>query len=357
MALNLFGGLSKNFIGIDIGTSSIKVVELAKGKDKVLSNYAMLTSDYFSGEAFQVREKGSLSIRESNISQALSSILKEADIKSKEAFFAIPDYATFFTTFNLPAMSESEIPEAVKYEAPRRIPLPLSEVTLDWQVIKGGPSTEGKSPLRILLVTVPNEVIAQYQNVAKSVGLKVVALEAEVFALTRALIKYQDKSNIVCLVDVGERSTTINIIAQGVLKVSYSFDISGENFTKAIMEHLEVDKKKAETIKRIYGLTDKNPDVKGIMRPVAETILKKIKDIFDEVYLEDKERVGKVILSGAGAQLSGLVDYFSKGLDLPIELANPFMGIAYPPTLEDALKKIGPGFTIAIGMALRGFGE
>ncbi len=346
---------SKNFIGVDIGTSSIKVIELEKGKGKTLSNYGVLGSDYFGGQAFQTREKGTLSISESNIAEALSTILKEAGIKSKEAFFAIPDFATFFTTFNLPAMSEAEIPEAIKYEAPRRIPLPLSEVTLDWQVIKGGPSKEGRSPLRILLVTVPNEVISQYQQIAASVGLKIVALEAEVFALVRALIQYQDKSNTICLVDIGERSTTINIVAQGILKLSYSFDISGENFTKVLSQNLEIKEREAETIKRAYGLTNKKLEIRQIIMPQAEAILGKIKNIFDEVYLEDKEKVGKVILTGGGATLAGFVDYLSKELDLPVELANPFINIAYPPTLEGALKKLGPGFTVAVGMALRGF--
>jgi len=226
---------------------------------------------------------------------------------------------------------------------------------LDWQLIKGGPSKDGRTPLRILLVAVPNEIITQYQKIAASVGLKIVALEAEVFALTRALIKYQDKSNVICLVDVGERSTTINIVAQGILKVSYSFDISGEDFTNAILEQLQTEKSKAETIKRIYGLTDEKPVIKEIVRPAAKAILGKIKSIFDEVYLEDKERVGKVIISGGGAMLIGFADYLSVELDLPVELANPFLGIAYPPTLEEALKKLGAGFTIAVGMALRGF--
>ncbi|MEA3452733.1 MAG: type IV pilus assembly protein PilM [Patescibacteria group bacterium] len=348
---------SKNFIGIDIGTSSIKVVELGKDKGKTLSNYGILGADYFMGKARQSREKGTLGINESIASEALSSILKESGIKSKDAFFAIPDYATFFTTFNLPAMSESEIPEAVKYEAPRRIPLPLSEVTLDWQLIKGGPSKDGRTALRVLLVAVPNDLIAQYQKIALSVGLKVVALEAEVFALVRALVKYQDKSNVVCLVDIGERSTTINIVAQGILKVSYSFDVSGENFTDAISKKLQVDTKKAETIKRIFGVTDKKPVIQEITMPIATAILEKIKSIFDEIYLEDKERAGKVILAGNGATLIGFSDYLSAELNLPVEIANPFLGIAYPPTLDETLKKLGSGFTIAVGMALRGFNK
>lgn len=348
---------SKNFIGVDIGTFSIKVVELEKQKGKTLSNYGVLGSDYFGGEIRYAREQGALSISESNISEALSSILKEAGIKSKEAFFAIPDYATFFTTFNLPAMSETEIPEAVKYEAPRRIPLPLSEVTLDWQLIKSGPSIESNTPLRILLVAVPNRIIVQYQRIASSAGLKLVALEAEVFALVRALIKYQDKGSIVCLIDIGERSTTINIVSYGILRISYSFNISGEEFTKTLSKALGVEEGKAKIIKQMYGVSDKKPLVKEILQPLADLILEKTKSIFDELYMEDKQRVNKVILTGGGAALPDLVNYCAQELDLPIELANPFLDISCPPTLEGALNKLGPGFTIATGMALRGFNK
>jgi type IV pilus assembly protein PilM len=348
---------SKSFLGIDVGTSSIKIVELQKSKGINLSNYAILGADYFGEGDFQMRERGMLSISEDNISEALIAMLKESEIKSKQAFFSIPDYATFFTTFDLPPMSVEEIPEAVKYEAPRRIPLPLSEVILDWQLIKGGPSSDGRTPLRILLVAVPKDVINQYQNIALAAGLKVIALEAEVFALIRALVKYQDKSNVICLVDIGERSTTINIVAQGILKVSHSFDVAGEDFTKAFSDSLQIDNRKAETIKRMYGLTDKNPGIKDIIKPEAEAILKKIQNIADELYLEDKERIGKVILSGGGSMIAGGAEFFSKQLDLPVELANPLIDIAYPPTLEEALKKISSGFTIAVGMALRGFNK
>ncbi len=211
MGLKLSNVFSKSSLGIDIGTSSIKIVELSKKQGRSLTNYASLDSKYFAKQAFYTREKGHFSVDETYITQALASILKEAGVKTKDAYFSIPDYVSFFTTFDLPPMSNQEIAEAVKYEAPRRIPLPLSEVTLDWQVIKGGPGNKGNTPLRVLLVTVPNEVINQYQRIAESLKIKAVALEAEAFALLRALVNYQDRGAVVCLVDIGERSTTINI--------------------------------------------------------------------------------------------------------------------------------------------------
>lgn len=353
--MGLFNVFSKNYIGIDIGVSSIKVVELSKQRGKTLSNYGILGSEYYTQGSFQNRERGALSIEEDNIVQAITSILKESGIKSNQVFFSIPDYVTFFTTFDLPPMTQEEIPEAVKYEAPRRIPLPLSEVTLDWQVIKGGPGRETNTPLRVLLVTVPNDVIERYQRIAKKVGLKIMALEAEVFAIMRALVKYQDKSNIVCLVDVGRRSSTINIVSQGILKISYSFDISGETFTQTLANALSIDKDKALAIKRTYGLSEKNEDIKMILEPKAKLILDKIKEVFNELYARDKERVGKLIFSGGEVSVPGFMEYFSEKLDLPIERANPFIDISAPPTLQEILKNLGPSLTIAVGMALRGF--
>ncbi len=357
MGINPLGMFSKNSIGIDIGTSSIKVVELSSKQGKTLVNYASLNSEYFAKQAFYTREKGHFSVDENHIAQALASIFKEAGIKTKNAYFSIPDYVSFFTSFDLPPMTNQEIGEAVKYEAPRRIPLPLSEVTLDWQVIKGGPGTKGNAPLRVLLVTVPNEAINQYQRIAESLKIKAVALEAEAFALVRALVRYQDKGTVVCLIDIGERSTTINIVSQGVLKTSYSVDVSAESFTKALSDSLGVDKAKATVIKQAYGITDKSLGIKEILQPVADLILQDTKRIFNELYLEDKERVAKVILTGGGSALPGLVEYFFKSLDIPIELANPFLNIVSPLSIQDRLKKIGPEFTIATGMALRGLNQ
>ena len=352
MAFKLFP-FSKSYLGIDIGSSAIRVVEIERKAGKKLKNYGELSSEYFSNQPFRRKEKGNLLFSDANISAALSSILKEAGIKEKRAFFSIPDFATFFTTFNLPPMSQEEIPNAVKYEAPRRIPLPLSEVTLDWEVVKGTPSLGGKTSLKIILVAVPNDLISHYQNIAQSLGLDLLALEAEVFALSRALIKFQDKESTVCLVDVGKKTTTINIISRNILRDSHSLDIAGDTLTANLANALGIDFARAEVIKRSYGIKDDQPIIKGILLPSIKSIVSEMKDIFAKFYLGERSSVKKVIISGETAWMPGLVEYFRSQFNLPIEIANPFFGLSYPPTLEPILKKIGPGFTIAIGVALR----
>ncbi|MCD6429095.1 type IV pilus assembly protein PilM [bacterium] len=361
MPFNIFkhfstGIFSKNYLGIDIGTSSIKIVELSDKKKKRLANYGQLKSEYFAGEEFRRYSPEGLLLSNKNIIQAIGAILKEAKMKAKRVFFSIPDYSTFFTSFELPHMSAEELKEAIKYEAPRHIPLPVSDVTLDWQVIKGVPGESGRSPLKILLVAVPNQVINQYQEIADALNLQLIALEAEVFALARALIKFQDKQRVVSLIDIGARSTTINIVSKGLLKASYSIDIAGEDFTRALVDAFQVDQRKAEIIKRIIGI-EKEETIKGILIPLVGKIIQETQNIFHQYFAEEREKIDKIILAGGNALIPGLSSYLSNQLNLSVEIANPFLDLSYPPGLEEVLKKLGPEFTIAVGVGLRGLEE
>lgn len=348
---------SKSFLGVDIGSSSLKVVEISGAGGKRLENYGQLRTEYFfsrTNDAASYSKEVFLS--KEMIISALGSVLQEAKIKKKSAFFAIPDYATFFTTFPLPSMSRKELEEAVKYEAPRHIPMSLADVTLDWEITKGINQLESRAPLKVLLVAVPNETISQYQAIAKAVGLEISSLESEVFSLARALIKYQDRRATLCLIDLGERSATINIVSQGFLRVSHSIDIAGQEFVRVLSEKLNIDVRKAKIIKKTYGI-QKEETIKNIILPLIESIIKETKNILNNYFLEEKEKVEKIILAGGNSSLPGLRDYFSESFHLPIEIGDPFIDISYPSGLEMVLKKIGPEFTIAVGAALRGLNK
>ncbi len=344
---------SKSFLGIDIGSASIKIVELSSKNGPKLENYAQLKTEYFAGKEFIQHFQAGALLSGPRICEALSAMLQEAKIKTRNAFFSIPDYASFFTTFTLPPMSKKELEEAIKYEAPRHIPLPLADVTLDWQIIKGTPQFEGTVPLKVLLVAVPNETIEQYQQIAKSLNIEILALETEVFALSRALVKYQDKKGVVCLVDIGYKTTTISIVSHNILKTSHSIDLSSEEFTEKLIEKLKIDFRKAEIIKNMYGIK-KNPTIREILLPLVDNLSKEIQKIFNEYFLDEKEKVDKIIISGGGARLPGLAEYLNEKFKLPCEIGNPFLDINYPPGLDLILQKIGPEFTIAVGAALRG---
>lgn len=361
-SLNPLSIFPKRCLGIDIGTSSVKVVELSRFGTRVkLENYAQLTATSFFQKPFRSLEKTTLLLSSQDIAKALTAFLEEAKIKAKRAIFSIPDFSSFFTWFQLPPMSREEVATAVRYEARQHIPLPLSEVTLDWQITNGKFADNRGSKVKILLVAVPNEVVSQYQEIANLSRLELWAVEAEVFALSRACV---GEKKIIGLIDIGAQSTTVSIIDRGVLKRSHSFDVSGNEFTQRLSQSLSIDYLKAEELKKKYGLRpiDKfleptvpyGQDLRKVLLTLCDIIIAEIEKLAQVFYQEEIKGVEKFILAGGTALLPGLRDYFEEGLRREVEIAQPFSNIFCPPILEETLKEIGPSFAIAVGAALRG---
>ena len=196
----LFKLRPKRFLGIDIGTSFIRMVEMGRrGRTYQLENYGEINTSAFKEQAFRFFYKNTLSLSNKEVAVGIRALCREAGIETKEVNFSIPDFCSFFTSFKLPSMGEDEVPQAVRYHVRPYIPLPLNEVTLDWFIIEGKPS---KTPLKILVVAIPNEVINQYQEIAELANLRLRILEPEVFALARASVKEDKEKKIVGLVDI-----------------------------------------------------------------------------------------------------------------------------------------------------------
>jgi len=355
--MKFFGLLPQKSLGIDIGTSSVKVVELSgwAGK-KTLESYGEISAEALYKKPFRTFDKSTLLLSTDEIVKAVKAIIKEANIKTKEVSFSIPDYSTFFTSFDLPPMTKEEIPQAVKAEAKRHVPIPLGEVILDWQVLNQ-PRRRKKEKIKILLVAVPNEVINQYQRIAFSLELKLLAMEAEVFGLIRSLTDRRERG-VVGIIDIGARSTTCSIIENRTLMISRSFDISGDALTERVAKGLSLDREKAEEVKMSFGIItpkeEKNGNVSEILDPLVEIAIREIEKIFRTFRLKENKEVKKILLAGGTVLMPGLLGRFREYFkDKDVEIANPFTRINYPPILEDTLKKMGPSYAIAVGMALR----
>lgn len=340
--------IAKRSLGMDIGAYSIKVIELSKfGKRVKLENYAEVLAP--EKRPFRTFDATAPLISSAEIAKVIKSVLEEAKIETKRAILTIPDYSSFFTWFDLPPMNREEIPEAVKYEARQHIPFPLSEVTLDWQII-GTEKEDGK--IKILLVTVPNELVEQYAGIATLCQLELIALEAEVFALSRSSVT--EKNKTIALVDIGARSTTCSIIDNGILKRSYSFDVSGSELTQIVSKALNTDYLEAQELKKSHGLLSQEKSLREILLPIIDLVLVEIKKVIENFYQAEAKGIQKVILGGGTALLPGLREYFEESLKKEVKIANPFFNIFYPPILGKTLSKIGPSYAIAVGAALRG---
>lgn len=361
---NIFS--SKRFLGIDIGTAGIKLIELSGQKEKKkLENYAEMEAEVAHKNPFRTFEKNTLLLSSQEITQAIKATIKEAKFKTRNCIFSIPDFSSFFTDFELPYMGKTELSRAVNYEARKHVPLPLSEVTLDWEVTEGNVSEKGEKKLKILLVAVPNETIEQYQTIAKSCNLQALALEAEVFGLLRSLIP-PNESRTVAIIDIGTQTTTCSIIDKRALVSSNSFNISGDDLTERLIKSLSVDYHTARKLKEEYGLREISSSsaeaeslsvkkIKGILTPLVDVILKEVGKISLDFYQTENKEVQKFIIAGGTSLMPGLKEYFEDHFKKEIEIANPFSRISSPSILEKTLKEMGPAYAIAVGMALRGF--
>ena len=354
------------FLGIDIGTSALKIAELSRAGERLkLENYGEMKAPSFYEKPFRTFEKTTLLLSSQDVANAIRGIMEEAQIKTSRVAFSIPDFSTFFTAFELPAMTQEEVAQAVEYEARQHVPLPLLDITLDWQITAGRPATDKQkgTPLKILLVAVPNEVVNQYQQIASAAGLKLDAIEAEVFSFARASASYE--KGVVVLVDIGAQSATVSIVEKGMVKLSHSFDMAGAEFTRRLAQSFHMEYEEAEKIKRQQGLEhslvageqtaqEAQPSVKLILGPIIDLIIVEIEKISRAFKQEEGKDAEKIILAGGSALLPGLAEYIGYQVKEEIIISNPFESLVYPPILERHLKAMGPAWAVAIGVAKRG---
>ena len=349
MAFSLF---SKKYLGIDIGSASIKVVEIsASGSKNKLTNYVefKLPSPRSSLKIFDNENSLVLSDKVPDI---LTAIFDKGKIKRREATFSVPDFSTFFTVFSLPPMSEKEIAKAVEFESRHYIPLPLSEVVIDWQIVNEDEVSAGQKA-KILLVAVPNKILKSYERLAFLAQVKVKGMEAEVFSLARASIP-KDKEKIpVCLIDIGSQSTTMSIVENGYIKLSHSYDVSGDKLTEIISKVLKVDMGRAEEIKEEEGLNSQHKEVYRALDLELKPLYLEIERLANDFYQSEGRNINNIILAGGGALLKGLKDYLENHLEKNVYIADPFSKLVFPPVLQERLKEIGPVFSVAVGSALR----
>jgi type IV pilus assembly protein PilM len=342
----------KKMVGIDVGTAGIKVVEISRwGQGKTLENYGEIKSSSLYKEPFRNVEQGSYLLSNYFVSRAIRAVLDEARIRTKAAIFSIPDFSTFCTSFELPPMNANELKDAVYYNASQYIPLPVTETTLDWQLIGGTPGDK-KSALKIFLVAIPNQIIQDYQKVAQLAGLELYAVEAEALGLVRSLVR--ENKNCICLIDIGVQSTTINIVDRKVLKKSYSFDFAGSQLTYSISSALDLGHEQAEELKNKEGLTSSKEEISKTLYLLIDPLVLEVKKVLSDFYQQEGRDVDTIYLTGGTSNLPGLKEYFAEVLKKKVEVPNCFSELLYPPILGKTIEKIAPSFSVATGVALGG---
>lgn len=362
--LGFLGGGSQRIIGLDIGSASVKLVQLKKEKERaVLETYGELSiGPYLKKETGRV-----ISLTEDESILIIKDLLKEAGAKTNETVVSVPLKSSFITTIDFPLMSGAELKEAVSFEARRHIPISLSEVEIDWWAMPKALETkkraeeeelfEKKEKVKVLLVAIHKEVIEKFRAIASRAGLNIKGFEIEVFSLARSSI--MQELNPILLIDFGASSTKMSVVDYGVIRETLQFQRGSQEITLALSRSLNIDFSRAERIKKETGLSLKPEDQEAtsVIRPVLDHILSEAKRIMIDYLKQEQRSISHIVLSGGGSSLKGLADLVINNLGVEARLTNPFRKTAYPLFLEPVLKEIGPSLAIATGLALRGLKE
>ena len=338
-------------IGIDFGSSSIKVVQLKlEGQTVVLETYGELQL----GPYAKLEVGRATNLSAASMAEALTDILEEATVTTREAGVAVPYASSFVAVIELPTKDQDALSTIIPMEARKYVPVPIAQVTLDWFVIPERKGHEGDArSTRVLLAAIHNEALAKFKSVIKGAGVKSAFTEIEIFSTIRSSI--QNHQDTVMVIDIGAASSKLYIVSLGVVQATHSVNVGGQDLTSSLSKSLELSMAEAEEIKRQVGLTAvDNPRIERALSFPLERIFS---DARRMLALHEQEKgvmpASLVILSGGGAVLHGMEEYAEHALGRKVVRANPFSKVSYPAFLEKILVEIGPSFAVAMGVALR----
>jgi type IV pilus assembly protein PilM len=350
-------------LGIDIGSSSIKVVQLRKeGGKAVLETYGAITL----GPYAEVEPGRVVKLQTAQIAEALTDLIREASITAARSAVAIPFSSSLTSVLNMPNMPKDQLNKMVPLEARKYIPVSTSEVTMDWFVIpddesppkgdemRGAYTTSVKQKkrdeLEILLVAIHNNVLDEYQATMAAVGLSVEFYELEIFSAARGALGHGIAP--VLIVDIGAASTKIYVVERGIVRMSHLVHKGSQDLTLYISRALNISFQKAERLKQEEGLA---PESK-----VRDAVLSTLDNVFAEVNRvllnygqKYHKNISKVVFCGGTVAMTGFAEYANTKIDNVIEISDPFNKVQTPAFLDDVLHEVGPEFTVAVGLALR----
>ena len=349
--------MANAYLGVDIGTTSIKVVEVRAGKQKPqVTNYGFLESSGYLSRANQALQTSGLKIFEADATELLKAIVKSMGTTAKSAVASLPPFVVFTTILDFPSMDPKELSKAMVFQAKQYVPMPLSEVALDWIKVAEYTDDQGFTHQKILLISVPQEQIKKYQRMFKAAGLSLVALEIESLSIAR--IFGADPTPTV-VIDIGSRSTNVVFLDQGKLAWSSQSDLASASLTQALATSLGINPLRAEELKKERGVvgTGPNYELSTIMVPFLDAIISEVKKA-QFIYAQQfpmAHKAERIVLSGGGANLLGIEKYFEREFSLPIVKATPFLQFEYPPEISPFLPELEPVMSVALGLGMKEF--
>lgn len=371
---------SNTVVGIDIGSSAIKVVQLSEKRGKaVLDTYGALALGPYAG----VEIGQATNLPADKIISALTEILKESKVSTNASAISIPFNSTLMTVIELPSASERHLKNIIPIEAKKYVPVPISEVSLDWsilpkdQVESESQTTRNKSEkenkeggagndkaeekavgekIKVLIVAIHNDVFGKFKQIIAGAGLESDIFEVEIFSTLRAVL--EPTAEPIMIMDVGAASTKLYVVERGNIENSHTINRGSQDITSTIARSLRMPIKEAEIVKRTKGLAFReDKELGGAIFLTLDHIFAETAKVIRNYNVKNNKALNKIILVGGGSSMKGFAEAASANLQVEVLSSDPFSKVEAPVFVSDVLKNTGPEFATAVGVALRYLSE
>jgi type IV pilus assembly protein PilM len=351
----------KSVLGIDIGPSSIKIVQLKKRKGRaILETYGELSLGPYAG--LEIGRSTNLTTEQ--LAQAVVDVLRESNATTNRSGISIPMGSSLVSFIKLPKVDESQLAQMIPLEARKYIPVPISEVSIDYLVIPRNDSIASEyqnseekpeeKTIDVLLVVIHNDAMARNKEITRIAKLETTFSEIEIFGSMRSVLDQGTAPQMI--IDFGSGSTKIYIVERGILRVSHMISRGSQDITLAISKSLGISVDEAEKMKRERGLLKKEGeqmDINEITSLTLDYIFSEVGRVLLNYQKKNERNISKVFLTGGGVLLKGLREKAETSFNVPVVMADPFSKVEFPAFLDAVLKQAGPSFSVAIGLALR----
>jgi type IV pilus assembly protein PilM len=353
----VFGlGKSKAVVGLDIGSSAVKAVELkAVGKGFKVIAFAMqpVPPDSIVDGAI---------IDGAAVADAIRRVFENKQFKTKEVAASLSGNAVIVKKISLPVMTEAELAESIYWEAEQYIPFDIQDVNIDYQILESGAGGEGGT-MDVLLVAAKKEKIADYTGVISQAGRTPIIVDVDAFALQNAYeVNYGlEKDQVVVLLNAGASAININIVTGDQSVFTRDISMGGNSYTEAVQKELNLPFESAEQLKRGQKIEGVNAeDVTPVLHAMTENVLLEIQKTFDFFKASaTSDRIDRIVLSGGAARVDGFVQALTDRFNTSVELFDPFRKITFDPAKlgVDDPDGAAPTAAVAVGLALRRGGD
>jgi type IV pilus assembly protein PilM/plasmid segregation protein ParM len=335
-----------DFFGLDIGTSSIRVVQAKGGKLKTLIRYGSLDIE-------KNISKSDSNADLQKLGQAVKQVIAQSGITTPNVAVGIPSNKIFMTVVDIERLAPQELDKTIRLQADSLIPTPLSESKIDWAQL--GDSPKESSKVEILLASVNNSFVEKRLDMLESLGLNVIAFEPDSLAITRSLLT-PDSQEPLLILDIGTETTDLIIALNDAPRLIRSIPTGTDTIIKSAMQNLGIDEKQAQQFVFKFGLSQEKLEgqiygaIIGTIEVLIAEIEKSIK-FFDTRYTNTP--LNKIVVTGGASTLPEFPLMIANKFGLSVEIGNSWRNISFPANMQNDLLKVSNKFSAAVGLAQR----